>query len=401
MKRVWPLLLLAALVLAGCKAAEPSAAEAPPSTIETQAPDPALGEAAQAAYAEIARDKTFTVTVEETDGTLTALDITPENAWNVEGPAHLLAIRYDWFPAETEDWEGQLAAEDRGNLLTLVSTNGRISLRCCSGGDVVELTADGETRCARAVNPKEGQEPYEGKVYDSMIGIAEDAMSALAWSGTVDGGLDMDAAAARLAEQVAEEYRNVPDWVEWKPADFRVGGVSVFDAYRGEPENFCCGMGFRLLVEDPDSARAGYWQAGSGLGEPDGDGYYGWGSEVTVRKNGAGDWYCSDRGTGGASVLLPFGWAWTEGVPLKDLVDAFFLTEGYTHDWLLAKYIAAQPPEALAELPELLAGRTEAELQNFGATLAALYRDHPGEEDWVSQADLRTALGPYAVYLDA
>lgn len=398
MKRVWPLLLLAALVLAGCKAAE----EGPPSASETQAPHPALGEAAQSAYAEIAQDKTFTVTVEETDGTLTALDITPENAWNVEGPAHLLAISYDWFPAEAGDWDALVAAGSRGYLLSLVSADGGTALRCCSGGDVVELTAGGETLYARAVNPKEGQEPYEGKLYHYLDMIAEDAYSADMFGGTVDGAVtDLEQVAAQLAEQAAETVRGLPGWMTWKPADFQVSGVSVFDAYRGEPENFCCGMGFRLLVEDPNSEQASYWQAGSGLGGPDGDGYYNWGQEVLVMKNSGGSWYCADRGTGGYSVLLPFGWAWTEGVPLEDLVDAFFLTEGFTHDWLLAKYIVAQPSEALAELPELLAGRTEAELQNFGATLAALYRDHSGEEDWASWEDLRTALGPYAVYLDA
>lgn len=390
--RGWVVLL--AVLLTGC-----GATDAP--VTDTEETAGALAAEAAAVYDAISEYKNFTVTVEERDGALTVLHITPDNAWNVENPAWGLENSFTWSAAEERDWDGQLAEEDRGNLLTLVSAGGQASLRCCSGGDVVELTADGETRYARAVNPKEGQEPFEGKVYDLMVVIARDAMSALVWSGAVDGGLDMDAAAARLAEQVAEAYRNVPDWVEWKPADFQLSSVSVFDAYRGKPENFCCGMGFRLLVEDPDSAQAGYWQAGSGLGEPDGDGYYYWGSEVTVQKNGAGDWYCADRGTGGASVLLPFGWAWTEGVPLEDLVDAFFLTEGFTHDWLLAKYIVAQPSEALAELPELLAGRTEAELQNFGATLAALYRDYPSEENWASQEDLRTALGPYAVYLDA
>lgn len=392
MKRCEGWIVLLAVLLTGC-----GAADAPVTDAEETA-KPLAAEAA-AVYDAISEYKNFTVTVEEQDGALTVLHITPDNAWNVENRAWGLENSFTWSAAEEREWMDQLAAEDRGNLLTLVSANGQASLRCCSGGDVVELAADGETRYARAVNPREGQEPYAGKVYDDMAVIAGDAMSALVWSGAVDGGLDMAAAAARLAEQVAEEYRNVPDWVEWKPTDFQVSGVSVFDAYRGKPENFCCGMGFRLLVEDPNSAQAGYWQAGSGLGEPDGDGYYDWGREVTVQKNGAGDWYCSDRGTGGASVFLPFGRA--EDASLEELADAFFLTEGFTHDWLLAKYIVAQPLEALARLPELLAGRTEAELQNFGATLAALYREHPVEEDWASQADLRAALGPYAVYLDA
>lgn len=407
-------ILLAALVLAGCQAAEPPPAEDPPA-VETEevVPDLALGEAAQAAYAEIARDKMFAVTVEEPDGTLTSLDITPENAWNVEGPAHLLAISYEWFPAEAGDWEDLVAADGRGYLLSLVSMDGGTALRCCSGGDVVSWTRDGADTYARVVNPLEGQDAFAGKLYSYLGGIAEDAYSADMFGGTVDGAVtDLEQVAAQLAEQAAESVRALPGWTSWKPTDFRTDGVHVFDVYRGEPENFCCGMGFRVLVEgdNPGEMPRSYWETGSGLGEPDGDGCYGWGREVLVRKNDAGDWYCADWGTGGYSVLLPF--SRMEDASLEELTGAFFLTEGNTHAWLLPNYILSQPAEELAKLPALLEGRTEQELLDFGAALMGCYqsydRAYDGDrlgafypEEWVSQEDLRTALGPYSVYLDA
>nr|WP_326185468.1 hypothetical protein [uncultured Oscillibacter sp.] len=412
MKRAIYWLLLAALVLAGCQAAEPPPVEDPPAAeTEEAVPDPALGEAAQAVYAEIAGDKTFTVTVEEPDGTLTSLDITPENAWNVENRGIWLAGSFAWTAADGTDWDDQLAAENRGYLLSLVSRDGGTALRCCSGGDVVSWTRGGADTYARAVNPLEGKEPYEGKLYDFLGMIARDAMGALAWSGTVDGALSPEEAAERLAEQIAENYRAAPDWVDWKPTDFRTDGVHVFDVYRGEGENFCCGMGFQVLAEDLTSEQASYWEAGSGLGEPDGDGYCGWGREVLVRKNEAGDWYCADWGTGGYSVILPKR---AEGAEeLAAMVEDFYLTEGVTHEWILPYDILSRPAEELAELPALLAGRTEQELEDLGAALTGCYRqwDESDEEDgtlgafypeeWVSQEDLRAALGSYAAYLDA
>lgn len=414
MKHVWLWIILAALALAGCQAAEDPAGEIPAPAVEAEAEepaaDPALEEAARALYAGISGEEIFTVTVAVPDGTLTAFDIEKgRNDWNVRGREYTFSD-YAWSAAPAEEWEALLSGPDRGYLLTVAARDGGNAIRCCSGGDVVELTADRETTYARAVNPREGREPYEWKLYGNLEMIAEDAMSERVWAVTADGTLTPAKAAERLAEQVAENYRAAPDWVEWKPRDARTDGTNVFDIYWGEPENFCCGMGFRVLVEDLDSEQASYWQAGAGLGEPDGDGYYGWGREVLVRKNGDGDWYCADRGTGGYSVLLPKR---AEGAnQLAALVEDFYLTEGFTHESLLPYKILSQPAEALAKLPALLEGRTEQELLDFGAALMGCYQSYdqaydgdrlgaPYPEEWVTQEDLRTALGPCAGYLDA
>lgn len=398
MKRMTVWLLLAALVLAGCGAAETPPAEEPPAAeTEEAGSDPALGEAAQAAYAEIAGHTWFTATVEEPDGARTVLNITEENAWNVEGPAHLLASRYAWYPAEAADWTAQLAAEERGYLLSLVSPDGSTAIRCCSGGDVVYWRQDGEERYARTEALPEDPDAGAGKLYQYLDMIAEDTYTARLFRGLVDGDVtDLEEVAAQLAEQTAEGVRDLPGWVTWKPADFQADGIRVFDVYRGEGENFCCSMDFRLLPEGAPGA----WATGSGSSEPDGDGYYGWSREVMVRKNEAGYWYCADWGTGGCTVDLPFG-PW-EKASLEELTDALFLTEGFTHDWLLPQDITARSAEELAALPELLAGRTEAELRDFGAAMAAFYREYADyTAGWIAQEDLRTAMGPYAAYLDA
>ena len=145
----------------------------------------------------------------------------------------------------------------------------------------------------------------------------------------------------------------MPDWVSWKPLDFQANGASVFDAYYGEPENFCAGLGFRLLVDDPYGEMANSWQAGAGLGEPDADGYYGYGGETGIQKNEDGDWTCGGLATGGSAVALPLSGSGEEA-PLSELVDAFFLTEGVSHDWLLPNYILGRPAEDMAALPALL-----------------------------------------------
>ena len=131
-----------------------------------------------------------------------------------------------------------------------------------------------------------------------LRGIAEDALWEAAFSApTVDGAeTNYGEIARQLNEAMAENVRAVPDWVSWKPLDFQANGASVFDAYYGEPENFCAGLGFRLLVDDPYGEMANSWQAGAGLGEPDADGYYGYGGAVSVRKNADGDWSCDGGG---------------------------------------------------------------------------------------------------------
>ena len=395
MKRAFTCLLLAAVLLAGCGKKQTG-----PAPEKDPAPQADAGQALAAdcagAYAAITEDLTFLVSVEEADGTVTTLDITPDNAWNVEGRENLFAVSYDWSPAEAGDWEALPAGG--GTLWTLADADSQTTIQCRSDSDLVRWQrGGGAVSYASAVNPREG-EPCEWKFCRQLAIIAEDAASARVWDVTADGALSPEEAAKELGEQVAANYRAVPAWVTWKPEDARFGGSVVFDWYKGQPENFCCGLGLRVKLADPMGEGGGYWQAGAGLDEPDGEGYYSWGREALVKKNEAGDWYIADRGTGGYTVELPLGSL--DSASLEQLTDAFFLTEGSTHDWLLPYYILSRSETELSALPELLDGRTEGEARELCRLLADCAENTKESWPWTLE-ELAEALGEYGPYLRA
>lgn len=376
--------------------------EVPEETAEVQeGAEPLSGEAlvssAMAAYAEITKDLTFTLDVEEEDATGISLSITPEAARNVAGRENLFSIGYQWEPASAEAWGDQWSdIESRGRLFAMTAPDGETTLRCCTGGDVVLWTVNGEAHYACVTAAAEGESGLSGL----LQGIAEDALRDAAFSApTVDGAeMDYEEVARQLGAAMAENVRAVPDWVTWKPMDFQAGSASVFDAYYGEPENFCAGLGFRLRLDSPDSAMANSWQAGSGLRESEADGSYGWGREAAIRKNADGDWYCDGLATGGSTVSLPLSAA-GEDAPLSELVDAFFLTDGTSHDWLVPNYILYHTADEMEALPALLDRRTDAEARALCAALGTCLRD-ADYWDWTTET-LARALGSYGAYLDA
>ena len=389
MKRTWMLLLMLSLLLTGC-GRKP---QTPPVSEPEERP---LGEVVQEAYGTIALGKDFRVSVEAPDGAVTELDITEENAWNVEGPAHLLAESYTWSAAAEADWEKLLNDENRGYLLTVSSRDGKTVLFCCSGSDLVRLEQDGTAVYCKAVNPKEGTEPFEGKLYDQLEVIARDAVADQVWRVTADGTLEPADAAERLIEQVAERYRAVPDWVDWKPVELQENGAKVYDIYWGDPQQFCCGMGFRVKLEDPMSSEAVYWRAGAGLGEPDSEGFFSWGREVHVVKDGNGDWMIADFGTGGYYVELPVK---DETATAAQLVELFRLTEGETHDRMIPCRLLSLPKEALAKLPDAMDSLPEETAKDLCRRLEEQLDATKESGGWVLE-DLREVLGPYARYLD-
>lgn len=389
------------ILLAGCgTAGEQTPEEVPEEVLEGETESLSgeeLVSSAMAAYAEITKDLTFTLDVEEEDATGISLSITPEAARNVAGRENLFSIGYQWEPASAEAWGDQWSdIKSRGRLFAMTAPDGETTLRCCTGGDAVMWNVDGEAHYAQ-VTAVEDVGPGLG---DLLRGIAEDALREMAFSApTVDEAeTDYEAIARQLNEAMAENVRSVPDWVSWKPLDFQASGASVFDAYYGEPENFCAGLGFRLLVDDPEGAMANSWQAGSGLGEPDADGYYGYGGAVSIRRNTDGDWFCDGLATGGSSVDLPLS-ASGEEAPLPELVDAFFLTEGFSHDWLVPCYILEHPAEDMAVLPALLDQRTDGEARALCGVLGDCLRT-ADYWDWTPET-LAAALGSYGAYLNA
>lgn len=396
MRRAWALILMLALLLTGC-ARKQSEQE------NTKTPEPGQTESEKLAaevaglYQTITDSETFRVTVEKPDGTETAFDIVRgENDGNVAGRQHTFTD-YTWSAASEEEWETLLASKDRGYLLTVASQDGKAAIGCCSESDLVTLEQDGKTSYYQAVNPKEGKEPFEGKLYGTLEMIARDAVSHQVWSVTADGALSPAEAAESLAEQVAENYRSIPDWVDWKPLDVRAGDTDVYDSYRGEPQQFCCNMGLRIKLGDPKGDEAAYWQAGAGLDEPDSQGYCGYGSQVYVMKNQDGDWAIRERGTGGYFVQPPVAY---EKATAEQLVEVFRLTEGETHDWRVPYYLLALPKAELSKLPAAMDDLTEDQAREL-CCLLEKNLDRTKETGAWTREDLGTVLGEYSAYLDA
>ena len=396
MKRTWALILMMTLLLTGC-------ARKQPEQEGTKAPEPQQTESEKLAaeatglYKAITDGETFRVTVEEPDGTETVFDIVKgENDGNVAGRQYTFED-YTWSAASETDWKALLVSRDRGYLLTVASQDGKAAIRCCSGSNLAALEQDGKTSYYQAVNPREGQEPYAGKLYGNLAMIALDAASHQVWSVTANGALSPGEAAEDLAEQVAENYCAVPDWVDWKPLDAKAEKTEVYDVYLGEPQQFCCNMGLRIKLEDPKSERAGYWQAGAGLDQPDSKGYCGYGSQVYVVKNEDGDWAIRDRGTGGYFVDPPVEY---EKASAAQLMEVFRLTEGETHDWRVPYYLLALPRAELAKLPTVMDSLTEDQAREL-CRLLEKNLDRTKETGAWTREDLQTVLGKYGSLLSA
>lgn len=353
------------------------------------------------------RDYDFTVRVER-GGRTDQFHITGENGYNVAFVGNYLPLSYHWDEAEESEW---LAPEDPGTVLTLTSADGEASIRCRSGDDMAALTMGGETRYAHVWDPETPENPDPHLRYSLLsflMTIPDDAFNHQVWAGTVDGSLSPADAAAALADQVAENYRNTPDWLAWKPLDFQVESTEVFDVYNGEDfPNFCFNGRFCVRLDDPNYSQ---WQAGAGLSDPIAEGpfagYYRWGREIFVMKNADGDWYIADRGTGGYSAELP-GWTLSSGMenyignaPLEELVRLFYLTEGDSHEYRLPMKICQRPAEELAGLNDLLDRRTGPEAQELCRALSAYLNAGYGYEDTLrSVEDLNALLDPaYRVY---
>ena len=117
-----------------------------------------------------------------------------------------------------------------------------------------------------------------------------------------------------------------------------------------------------------------------------------------MKKNEAGDWYIAGRGTGGYTVELPL--ESLDSASLEQLTDAFFLTEGSTHDWLLPFYILSRSQAELSALPALLDQRTEDEARELCRLLADCAENTKESWPWTLE-NLEEALGEYGPYLRA
>lgn len=341
----------------------------------------------------------FTATIEAEDGRQWTYTIRQGNSYNAEFVGNYLPVSFTWSQAEKAAWDSQ-----NGYLLTLGNSQSGVSLSAKSGGDVVRLE-EGSAICYLRAHSSDSSDPAEEQnsaIFQHLLILAEDAAGQAVWDNAVVNGsiTDLEEVAAQLTEQVAQGYRDLPDFLVWKPNDVQIQENSqrVFDAWYGENPNFCFGLGIYVGISDPMSAQAFHWQVGSGLPEePSFGDYYPWGQETyVVLDQEANLWRIQGAGTGGYAAELPFDLA---AATVSDLVDAWSLSEGFTHDYRLFYYLTDKSLAELADLNEALdrLSREEAEafLLGFKSHMEEYYMYHdPPLFDIASVLD-----APYAALL--
>lgn len=323
-----------------------------------------LGEQVSDAYGHLST-LPFTATVKAEDGRKWTYTIHRGNSYNAEFVGNYLPVSFTWSQAEKAAWDSQ-----NGYLLTLGNSQSGVSLSAKSGGDVVRLE-EGSAICYLRAHSSDSSDPAEEQnsaIFQHLLILAEDAAGQAVWDNAVVNGsiTDLEEVAAQLTEQVAQGYRDLPDFLVWKPNDVQIQENSqrVFDAWYGENPNFCFGLGIYVGISDPMSEQAFHWQAGAGLTEePDFEDYYSWGMETYVVLDQEADlWRVRGRGTGGYAAELPFD---LSSATVSDLVDAWFLSSGFTHDYRIFYYLTDKSLTELADLNDALDRRSGEEAEAF------------------------------------
>lgn len=151
---------------------------------------------------------------------------------------------------------------------------------------------------------------------------------------------DYEVIAQKLTEQYAQVVRDRSQDEEESVLDAQplVRKQAVFDVYYGEDHpNFMFYLGLYL---DLEPEKLGIWSVGSGLADPNPYStyptYWGWGREAQAEKGEDGNWHLTGMGTGGGAAKLPFPHGHPEDHPgFEELMDAWFVTEGFSHNYLI------------------------------------------------------------------
>ena len=216
-----------------------------------------------------------------------------------------------------------------------------------------------------------------------------DAWNAI-WQVTADGSLPPEEAALEMAQKTVDNFLSLPDDISWKPEGIRLVSAEVFDNYWGETPQFCYVLSMDVQMTEKMMMSI-HWGAWNGE-DPDGDGWYTFSSEVHVTKNDAGDWTYYGGGTGGGCVNL------CDGEGLEYLLNCFFLTEGFSHNWKVPYAILDMTDEQLQQLPVLLDKRTKGEAKEFCSHLGSLLQEY---DYWTQTTEsLSAVLGQYAQFLN-
>ena len=107
-------------------------------------------------------------------------------------------------------------------------------------------------------------------------------------------------------------------------------------------------------------------------------------------------WRIRDRGTGGASASMPFDMS---AAPVSELVDAWFLSSGFTHDYRLFYYLCDRSLSDLAGLSDALDRRSGEEAEAFLLGLKSHMETYP-DYHTLTLPDIASVLdAPYAAVL--
>ena len=172
-------------------------------------------------------------------------------------------------------------------------------------------------------------------------------------------------------------------------------------AYWGEGENFCTST-LLYIQTDPMGEGAGYWQAGSGLHEIEegpyttANGYYVYNLGRDFARNENGDWVCTGGYTGGEMVTLPTP---VEEATVEQLVDYFFHTSGFAHDYSILNELSDRSTQELATLNDILPGCSDDEARQFCAALGLHLSEYAQYHDLGYQGLYGLLDEPYRTYL--
>lgn len=305
-------------------------------------------------------------------------------------------------------WETSFMGQSPSGIsITIQSADGDSWIQCWENSDLVLIHQDGEDVWATATAQDEtwmvANTQSGDPLYRWLLAWADEAMRyQITYGITMDGALtDYQQVAEQYLEQMAAAWRDAPDWMPSKPEDVQPGSATVTQAYWGEGENFCTST-LLYIQTDPMGEGAGYWQAGSGLHEIEegpyttANGYYVYNLGRDFARNENGDWVCTGGYTGGEMVTLPTP---VEEATVEQLVDYFFHTSGFAHDYSILNELSDRSTQELATLNDILPGCADDEARQFCAALGLHLSEYAQYHDLGYQGLYGLLDEPYRTYL--
>ncbi len=295
------------------------------------------------------------------------------DSYNIENtPGRRLVSDFSWTMAPVDSTAGNnrysFRFENENGVLTVYSDENRL-----------ELEVDGVRTVWLCSARSFGSYGNTSELFTVFRSYAEKAEYAHIKDNCTVSKEETDYAviAEKLAQQYAESILQRPDWYVQQAEDVRLVETEVFDAYYGEDHpNFCFTIELALKL---NAEQTRYWEAGSGLDDPLPDGpnagYYRWARQVSAEQGTDGVWHIGDFATGGASVALPVA---MHEATIQELFQCYFLTEGFSHDWLLYE-LSQRPLEQVTRGMEAL---PEMQHQQLRAGILQMIQDNPNQTGW-------------------